>query len=131
MPSSNAPDLRKFKWMQTRIPIQDALVAFVAEGDEPNPVLLAKQKWVGFSRWFPVDGGHCVLIPYDGREYDECVFSIEPGGWDHEHCKVCREPIPAMTLCYNTEPGQPYILLCVDCYEQHAKPKGWFDRFKR
>ena len=62
-------------------------------------------------------------MPYDGGEYDTTRFTIEPHAWDHEHCDACGERIPAMTLCYVTEPEQPYVLLCAHCFEQHVVPK--------
>jgi hypothetical protein len=71
-------------------------------------------------------------MPYEGGEYDSGRFTIEARVWDHEHCKICGENIPAMTLCWVTQNG-PNILLCGGCYErpvtskQHRRPwwKFW------
>jgi hypothetical protein len=56
--------------------------------------------------------------PHSGSpEYDATKWQVEKGAWDHEHCDLCGENIPAMTLCWVTK-YDPYILLCDAC---HAK----------
>ncbi len=62
-----------------------------------------------------VDGGHRVLILYEGGDYDTNRFSLLRGGWDHEHCTRCSCRIEPMTLCWVTEDG-PYIVLCEECH---------------
>lgn len=99
-------------WMPSRIPIRDALVAFVAEGVEPPPLPYES----GESRWYPVQGGHRLAIPYDGQPLKDSPFQVEEGLWDHSTCDRCSNRIAAMTLCYVTERGT-YVGLCVDCYE--------------
>jgi hypothetical protein len=78
------------------------------------------QDRVGGSRWFPVQGGHRVLMPFDGGAYDANRFTFEAEAWDHEHCDVCSEQISAMVLCHVTEPGHPYVLLCTPCFQEHV-----------
>ncbi len=107
-------DLRGLSFMETRIPALDALSTFVPEGQEPSQPVKETLSRIGFSRWFPEAGGHRVLLPYEGGAYDTTHFRIEEKAWDHEHCKVCGEHIPAMTLCWVTEEG-PFILLCTEC----------------
>jgi hypothetical protein len=109
--------------MESRIPALDALAAFVPDDRTPDPVITEMQERIGGSRWYPVQGGHRVLMPYDGGEYDSSRFTIEPGAWDHEHCGACGDKIPPMTLCYVTEPEQPYILLCAKCFGWHVASK--------
>jgi hypothetical protein len=109
-------------WMQSRIPALDALAAFVPTGSESDPVIAETQKHISNSRWYTVSGGHRVLFPYEGGEYDSSRFTIESRAWDHEHCKACGEIIPAMTLCWVTKSG-PCIFLCSDCYERHVISK--------
>src|SRR5262249_1545060 len=83
------------------IPIRDALVAFVPEGAAP-PAMPYES---GESRWYPVDGGHRLAIPYDGQPLSESVFQVQKKLWDHTTCDRCAKHIPAMTLCYVTERG--------------------------
>src|SRR3954470_9693666 len=109
----------KFKQLtyhSSRIPALDALSAFVTDEDE-DPAVEAAAKHAGFSRWYPKNGGHKVLIPYEGGPYDSARFSIEKAAWDHEHCKRCRETIEPMTLCCVSADG-PYVILCESCHQQ-------------
>lgn len=99
-------------WMPSRIPVRDALVVFVADGTAPPPQPFASSE----SRWFPVDGGHRLAIPYDGQRYEDSGFQLHEKLWDHTTCDRCVKRIPAMTLCYVTKSGT-YIDLCVDCYK--------------
>ena len=106
--------------MESRIPALDALSIFVAAGAEQEPLIAELQRRSGGSRWFPVQGGHRVLMRFDGGPYDPTRCTIAPGAWDHEHCDVCGERITAMTLCHVTVPGEPYVLLCSSCYAEHV-----------
>lgn len=108
---------KHLRFQPTRIPKIDALCTFVPIGKEHDQSVSEAHARTGFSRWFPVEGGHRVLFPYEGGQYDSSLFTVEPEAWDHETCKVCRKPIPAMTLCWVTEAG-PYVVLCEGC---HAK----------
>ena len=123
MTDEELSELPKYPWMESRIPAIDALSAFIPDAPKPEAVITETQERIGRSRWYPVDGGHRVLMPYEGDGYDSSRFTIEPRAWDHEHCDVCGERISAMTLCYVTEPEQPYILLCASCYERHVETK--------
>jgi len=109
--------LRQLTFAPSRIPKLDALVAFVPFGQERDPNFASTPDGTGFSRWFPVDGGHRVVVPFEGGAYDSGRFSIEPEGWDHETCKICRTPIPSMTLCWVSE-GERYVILCEQCHER-------------
>jgi hypothetical protein len=104
--------LPSLNWMPSRIPIRDALVVFVAEGADPPPLPYESSE----SRWYPVQGGHRLAIPYDGQPLKESAFQLQEKLWDHTTCDRCVRHIPAMTLCYVTESGT-YIGLCFDCYE--------------
>src|SRR5437867_1686405 len=120
MTDQERSELAKYPWMESRIPAIDALAAFVPDGSKPDAVVTEVEQRAGRSRWYPVPGGHRVLIPHEGGEYDSSLFSIETRAWEHEHCDACGERIPAMTLCYVTEPEQTYILLCAACFERHV-----------
>jgi hypothetical protein len=111
-------ELRQFTYHQSRIPALDALVTFVPEGQEHDPVIVEAVRRKGLSRWYPVPGGHRLLILHEREPYDEKRFTVEKGIWNHEHCKRCVATIPSMTLCWvsNTRAPQPYIILCAECY---------------
>lgn len=123
MTDQERAELATYPWMESRIPAIDALAAFVPDGTKPAFQISEAERRAGRSRWYPVTGGHRVLIPHEIKGYDSSHFIIEPRAWDHEHCDSCGERIPAMTLCYVTEPEQTYILLCAACFAQHVAPK--------
>lgn len=103
--------LPSLRWTPSRIPIRDALVVFVPEGAEPPPLPYSS----GESRWYPVQGGLRLAIPYEGQPLKDSPFQVEERLWDHSTCDYCSKIIPAMTLCYVTESGI-YVGLCVNCY---------------
>jgi hypothetical protein len=107
--------LRELRFAPSRIPKLDAIGTFVPTGTETDAVIAEAHSRTGFARWFPVDGGHKVIFPFEGGAYDSSRFQLEPEAWDHETCKVCRRHIPAMTLCWVTESG-PYVILCDECH---------------
>ena len=101
-------------WMPSRIPLQDALVAFVPQGAiAPNP-----PRPVHETRWFPEPNGARLLIPYDGGPFDGQIFHLERGAWDHVTCALCNSRIPAITLCHVTTTGE-FNALCEDCFSKH------------
>ena len=106
----------------SRIPAIDALSIFVPDGqEETDPVVAEMSARVGSSRWYPVSGGHNVLFPYEGGDYDQERFTLEQGGWNHEHCKACARLIPPMTECWVTQSGR-YFVLCQLCHSEVAAP---------
>ena len=109
---------RRRPYHQSRIPALDALSAFVADG-EPESVVKEMADRVGLSRWYPEEGGHRVLILYEGGPYDSERLTIEKGAWDHEHCDRCGEGISPMTLCWMSSDG-PVSILCEPCHKQVA-----------
>jgi RNA polymerase-binding transcription factor DksA len=56
----------------------------------------------------------------EAGQHDPDRFELAPRAWDHEHCDVCGDAIPAMTLCWVTV-RDPYALLCVDCHAEQAQ----------
>ena len=87
----------------------------VPDASDPDPLIEEMQARLHQSRWYPVAGGHRVLMLHDGGEFDAKRFQVEAGAWDHEHCNVCEKQIAAMTLCYVTKEGWTYVLLCKSC----------------
>jgi hypothetical protein len=113
-------------WMPSRIPKRKALATFVNDGEPcPSPVEVAMKSHP--ARWYPENGGHRVLILYEGGAYDNVIFRLEAEGWDHEDCDVCGKAIAPLALCYVTSLG-PYIALCTSCYRRHVLTKisYWF-----
>ena len=110
-------DFRDLPFMPSRIPALDALVVFVADGQPMHPVVQKTLDRIGFSRWYPVSGGHELLMPYEGGPYDHAEFKLRSKAWDHETCSGCRGHVPAMTSCWVTEHG-PFKLLCSACKAQ-------------
>ena len=113
--------LTGYRWMESRIPALDGLVTFVPDAPKPEPVIEEMCHLIGRSRWYPVAGGHRLVMPFSGEEYDPARFSIEMGAWDHEDCDSCGERIPPMTLCHVTEPDEPYVLLCAACFGEFVE----------
>jgi hypothetical protein len=109
---------KTYRFVESRIPALDALAAFVPHGQEKNSTIEAATVLKGCARWVPVDGGHKVLIPYEGQEYEQTRFAVEKKAWDHEHCEACGINIKSMTLCWVTEPENPFIILCNSCHDE-------------
>jgi len=67
---------------------------------------------------------HCrdgtVEIPFEGQEFDKAKWRVVPGGWDHEHCKVCRFSISNGHTYWANEDG---VLLCDACHEHYVLRK--------
>lgn len=108
-------ELRARRFMRSRIPAQDALEAFVPTGEQPDAEMREVMGRTGFSRWYPVDGGHRLLTLYEGGAFDPVRFALVKGGWDHEHCSRCHGTIEPMALCWVTE-DDPYVLLDEQCF---------------
>ena len=112
-------------WMASRIPVRDALAAFIPTGKQlTEEVIPASYE----QRWYPERDGIRLLIPYDGAAFDGNIFHLESGAWDHTTCVHCNKRIPAMALCYLTKYG-PYIGLCSNCYKEHVGAKVGIFRF--
>jgi hypothetical protein len=107
-------DYRDLDFMESRIPVLDALSTFVPDAQPLASGIERELKQHGQQRWYPVPGGHRVLVPYEGGAIDTAHFRLETGAWDHDTCDRCRVHIPAMTLCWVTRSGA-YITLCVEC----------------
>lgn len=111
-------ELPALRWMPSRIPIRDALVAFVAAGEEPPKLPFQ----AGELRWYEVPGGARMAMAYDGQAVDISGFQIAKGFWDHTTCDWCAAHIKPMDLCYVTESGT-YVGLCCTCYSTYVASK--------
>lgn len=111
-------NLASLEWMPSRIPVRDALVAFVPDqASPPEPPYNS-----GETRWYPMSGGLRMVLPYDGQPISAPHFHIEKSLWDHTTCDSCRARIEAMELCYVTVRGD-YVGLCLACYKNHVVVK--------
>lgn len=120
MLTEHAERYRQYKFSPSRIPALDALSVFV-QGEEEDTVVNEMIDRVGFGRWYPVEGGHEVLILYEGGPFDVSRFTIKKGARDHEHCRGCSANITPMTLCWATESG-PHVILCETYHRQLFEP---------
>ena len=102
---------------RSRVPIIDALVAFVPEGQPPSPPIQQQLDARGYQRWYPTDGGHLVKMPYRGDPVPMEHFRVEPGGWDHDHCDACGVSIKTNVECWTTR-GADFRLICDACFNQ-------------
>ncbi len=61
------------------------------------------------------EGGHQLLILYEGGGFDPETFTLLKDAWNHEHCKHCVSRIDALELCW-VSTGQHYTILCEACH---------------
>ena len=109
-------ELRRLQFQQSRIPALDALEIFVPDKAPPDPELDELRGRTGHSRWYPVPGGHRVLVLYETGPFNAARFVLRKGAWAHEHCKRCRDQIPCMTLCW-VSTDDSYTILCEACHQ--------------
>lgn len=103
----------------------DALVVFVPEGQDPPPDVQQVLDEIGPQRWYPEEGGHVVRCPYVVHTFDEKLFKVEKGGWDHEHCDACSGTIDVGQSCWVAEAHEGYgYLICDDCYQKMRRKSG-------
>jgi len=117
MTEQQLAQFRRYEYQPSRIPALDAISTFVPTGQEKEPVIKAALARKGYSRWFPVAGGHRLLILHEGEPFDTARLTLEKRAWDHEHCNSCRTRIPSMTLCWVSVSG-PDTILCEECHSQ-------------
>ena len=107
-------DLRQLQYHESRIPALDALEVFVPDSEKPDPAVDEMTSRTGFARWKPVEGGHQVLILYEGGGFDSKRFIFRAAAWGHECCKRCVCTIAAMELCWVSTDG--FTILCESCH---------------
>ncbi len=67
----------------------------------------------------PNEAGLYPSHPYRGGKYDEARFRLVRGGWDHDHCWICKLTINPGDEWWAASPDE--LGLCLDCYEQLVK----------
>ena len=116
-------ELRRLSFSESRVPRLDALEVFVPAGKEDDAEYAECVRRP--SRWFPLEGGHRVLMLHEGGDYDDRRFTFVKGGWDHEHGRPCERTIEPMIVCWVTATDGPFIVLCSDCYRQVQRRSLW------
>lgn len=105
-------------------PETDALVVFVPKGKSLPPEVKSVLDEAGPQRWFPVEGGNIVKCPHVVDTYDESIFKLEKGGWDHEHCDSCGHTINNGDYCWIAEKADDFFLICDACYRELKRKKA-------
>jgi hypothetical protein len=95
----------------------DALVVFIPEGKEPPPEVKKVLDESGPQRFYPKDGGNLVKCPAVVENFDKNLFTIEKGGWDHEHCDNCGTTIDVGESYWVSETDE-IIFICNGCYRK-------------
>lgn len=63
------------------------------------------------------DGEWHMSRPYRGEPFDPAEYELREGGWDHEHCDVCRARVEdGMSYWPNVDPDAGHVDLCEACY---------------
>jgi hypothetical protein len=96
-------------------PGTDAAVLFVPQGQSPSGDVQAVLDRSGQQRWYPVEGGHNVKVPWHHAEGHESLFEREAKGWDHEHCDFCNASVSVGERCWTTESENGFWLFCGQC----------------
>lgn len=65
---------------------------------------------------YPVPGGYLYKWPHRGGDPPE-GFTVEPGGWDHQHCDACNRTIGIDDIAWLTVRGSIFQL-CPYCYRR-------------
>ena len=107
--------LRRRRFDRIRFRGLDAVVIRVPDdAAAPPPAVAARHAEQGPMRLYPVEGAHLVKWPHAGGPVPEGC-TVEPGGWDHEHCDVCNRHINAGRTFWQTARGSCFWL-CPYCY---------------
>ncbi len=114
-PESLRGGLAQARFRQIAFPALDALVAFVSEGGATRKEIKATVDAAGEGHWYPVPGGWRVKCPYTGQEFDDKLFTVETGGWDHGHCDICSATINAGQSCRAGD-DEDHSIICDTCF---------------
>jgi len=116
--------LRAEMFEETTFPGMDALVALVPKDqDTPSEVKQAADD-AGASRWYPSEGGWKVACPYTGQDFNPDLFTIEKGGWEHEHCDGCQGTLSVGDLCWVAETQDECFVVCDNCHKKLRMRNG-------
>src|SRR5262249_52245327 len=63
----------------------------------------------------PIEGGRVVSQPYRGEPFDPAFYRMGPGGWGHDHCRVCAATILPGDDWWTSLPPDD-VALCLVCH---------------
>lgn len=75
----------------------------------------------------PNEAGFFASHPHDGGLFDAKRFRLVKGGWDHDHCFICKATVEPGDTWWAAEPPDE-VGLCLACHgelfgqERHAEP---------
>jgi hypothetical protein len=110
--------LRGRQFHRIRFRALDAVVIRVPDdAAAPPPAVREAFEQRQLMRFYPVEGGaHLVKWPHAGGVIPEDC-TVEPGGWDHEHCSGCNRHINVGGTFWQTARGSCFWL-CPYCYRR-------------
>jgi hypothetical protein len=107
-------------WKRTRLEGIDA----IAEDYESHEVSIVDGREVKiWTKLVPTDKIGGLSRYYPSSDQDAPLNTkprIIPGGWGHEHCDFCKNPIDAGEFGYR-DPGEHWM--CEKCYERYVVPR--------
>ena len=103
---------------KTVCPETDAPVVFIPKDQEPSPEIKKVLDEAGPQRWFPKENGNIIKCPNVVNTFDESLFKLEKGGWDHEHCDACGNTINAGVTCWIAKKDDKLFIICERCYKK-------------
>jgi hypothetical protein len=115
---------RKNELVRDVRPEVDALVSFVPDGSAPSSELQNQIDLRGYCRWYPIEGGHLVKVPFQGAEPPDGPFRIESKGWDHDHCDACESDVHAGDIVWCTTDAN-FGMICNACYDRLSTRWRW------
>lgn len=96
----------------------DALVAFIPKGQDTPSEVKQTVDDAGAGRWYPSEGGWKIVCPYTGQGFNPDLFTVEEGGWRHEHCYICESMIGVGDRCWVAETQEEDYLICGNCHQK-------------
>ena len=63
----------------------------------------------------PIEKGWVSEFPWDGEPYDSSKYTLQPDGWDHEHCFVCGLRVENGDSWWAASPPDQ-LGLCEECH---------------
>jgi hypothetical protein len=119
MSTPQLSEFTKAMLAQYVFPGTDAAVVFVPEGQDLSKEIQAVLDHCGQQRWYPVEGGHLVKVPWHCSKGNEGYFGREKKGWDHENCDFCSSHVSIGELCWTAESGSGgFWLICCNCHNK-------------
>ena len=96
----------------------------VAETHEATDVSIVDERevktWTKLSRADKRGSAERYAPTLDDTLVSGAAPQLVPGGWDHEHCQLCREHISHGEFGYRDEDDQ---WLCENCYGKYVMPR--------